>query len=199
MIPSDRIGPAEPVRPDRCEIAFSRVFQPGCIEVLPEGLDKPAIVRLLVNRLADNGWLAREHVEETIRTILERESYGATAYRNACAFPHQRTSHVTQFVGGIGCSPTGVDFGAPDYRLTNLIFLTLSPLEERARHCELLSNLFSLTYDKALTLKIRSAWDPNDLYRHLCRLDAALGGGSEAGCGNDSTPRTEQCAERASK
>jgi len=75
------------------------------------------------------------------------------------------------FMGAIGYSPCGIDFGSSDGVATRLVLLTLSPLELRGDHIDLLSRLVNLGNDKTLQLHIANNANPNCIYEYLSDLD----------------------------
>lgn len=156
-------------------LSLVEVFRPNCIETIRGGTGKSSVISLLVSRLASVERIEREFAEEIIRKILERERHCSTGYGKGFAFPHLRTPRVSHFVGAIGIAPDGLNFGSMDQSPTKLVFLTLSPLDYREEHADLMSRLANLMQDKRIGLQLMQTQQPTDFYRLLCDLDESIG------------------------
>lgn len=66
-------------------------------------------------------------VEAIARAALAQEERAPSGLVNNMAVPHARLDELTSPVVGVGISRLGVDFDAPDGRLSRLIFLVLTP------------------------------------------------------------------------
>lgn len=65
--------------------------------------------------------------EAILRAALLQEDRAPSGLVNGLAVPHARLDELTSPVVGVGVSRLGVDFDAPDGRLSRLIFLVLTP------------------------------------------------------------------------
>jgi PTS system nitrogen regulatory IIA component len=104
-------------------------------------------------------------------SIIRREGFASTALGRGFAIPHLRTPHVSRFVGAIGYSPEGIDFGSIDRTPTKLVLLVLSPYDSRVQHAQLLGCLVNLLRCKTLEFTLSQAANPAAIYRRLCELD----------------------------
>ncbi len=66
-------------------------------------------------------------VEAISRAALAQEDRAPSGLVHNMAVPHARLDELTSPVVGVGISRLGVDFDAPDGRLSRLIFLVLTP------------------------------------------------------------------------
>ena len=141
------------------ELRLTSVFRHTCIEMIRPDMRKSSVICLLLQCLAREGHIDRQHAEKINLDIQERERHGSSAIGRGFAFPHLRTHNVEHFVGAIGIAPEGIEFGALDGRPTKLVLLTLSPWEGREAHMNLLSRLATLMQNKAVTLQPECVYD----------------------------------------
>ncbi len=73
--------------------------------------------------------------------VIEREESVPTGLENGVAIPHARIEGLAAPVVGMGISPSGVDFDAPDGRPSHLVFMILTPLEDDGAQLELLADV----------------------------------------------------------
>ena len=88
--------------------------------------------------------------------ILKREALGSTAIGEGIAIPHAKS----EFVKAAGLSamtvPGGVDYGAPDGKPSDILFMIAAPLDGDL-HLEVLSRLMTLLMDDGLRASLKSA------------------------------------------
>lgn len=104
--------------------------------------------------------------------ILARESQGSTALAGGVAVPHAKSRGVTKLGVTVLTAPKGIDFGAPDGKPSNLIFLIAGPENTPDSYLEALSALMSLLLDKSLAGKLAAAKNQAEF---LALLTAAEG------------------------
>lgn len=153
-------------------LPLAGVFRRNCIELIRPATGKSSAISLLVQTLAREEQLDRQHAEGIIRQLMERERHSSSAIGKGLAFPHLRTKDVSHFVGAIGVAPEGIQFGSLDNEPTKLVFLTLTPWEDREQHVDLLSRLVRLIKDKAVTMQMAHRMKPQAVYDYLIDLDA---------------------------
>ncbi|MCA9041609.1 MAG: PTS sugar transporter subunit IIA [Planctomycetaceae bacterium] len=151
-------------------LPFTSVFKPNCIELLPRACGRSTVLSLLVERLAREERIAREHAEEIVRGLLVREIHGSTAIGKGIAFPHLRTPYVNNFVGAIGISAVGFQFGET-VEPTRLVFLTLSPWDSREMHTEFLGRLMTLSQNRMMNFQLLHTTNEKEVYDYLVELD----------------------------
>ena len=152
-------------------LPLTSVFRPNCIELIRPATGKSSAISLLIQTLAREERLDRQHAEKIICQLIEREPHSSSAIGKGLAFPHLRTHDVDHFVGAIGVAPEGMNFGSRDQQPTKLVFLTLTPWEHREEHVNLLSRLVRLMQDKVVTMRLNHQIRPQDVYQYLTDLD----------------------------
>ena len=88
--------------------------------------------------------------------ILAREAQGSTAIGEGIAVPHAKSESVK--VPGLAAItvPEGVDYGAPDGKPSDILFMIAAPLDGDL-HLEILSRLMVMLMDADFCAKLRAA------------------------------------------
>lgn len=88
--------------------------------------------------------------------ILAREEQGSTAIGDGIAVPHAKTSAVKVPALAAITVKNGVDYGAPDGKPSDLLFM-IAATEDGDVHLEILSRLMVMLMDPDFTAKLRAA------------------------------------------
>ena len=104
--------------------------------------------------------------------ILARESQGSTAIGEGIAVPHAKSDSVK--IPGLSSAtvPGGVDYGAPDGKPSDILFMIAAPLDGDL-HLEILSRLMVLLMDPEFCAKLRAATDPEEYLKIIDEAEAA--------------------------
>lgn len=102
---------------------------------------KPAVIELLVKRLAEVNRLSAGNVVSVTAAILEREKLGSTGIGRGFAVPHAKHDAVCELVAAIGYAPQGIDFDAIDGGDVYTVFLLISPLSRPGDHLRALERI----------------------------------------------------------
>ncbi len=78
------------------------------------------LARALGKQLGDGG-------DRACRAVLDREAVAPTGLGDEVAVPHAVIPGLNRPLLGLGVSPDGIDFNAPDSRLSKIVFLLLMP------------------------------------------------------------------------
>ena len=101
------------------------------------------VISELVNALAQAGKLDAAQADEITAQIIAREQQGSTGIGKGIAVPHVKHAAVTEIIGTIGCSTSGVDFASLDKAPVYSVLLLLSPPSNPEKHLEAMEKLFS--------------------------------------------------------
>ena len=106
--------------------------------------------------------------------ILQRETAGgSTAIGEGIALPHARNAGVAApGVAALGLR-RGIDWGAPDGRLVDLVFMVAAPADDPGGHLLIMARLVNLVSDPALVEELRTCLTPEDFIRRLARAEAS--------------------------
>lgn len=109
-------------------------------------------------------------VEQYKKDILARESLGSTAIGDGIAIPHAKSESVGHAGLAAITVPEGVDYGAPDGKPSNLIFMIAAPLDGDL-HLEVLSRLMTLLMDMELRKELLDAKDAREFMEAINRKE----------------------------
>jgi PTS system nitrogen regulatory IIA component len=93
----------------------------------------------LAQMMAQQGFV--ENADTIIELALRREAIVSTAVEHGLAFPHVRDVEGGGLTFAVGLKGKGLDFGAPDGKLTKIIFLMAIPSPASAFYLRLLTGL----------------------------------------------------------
>lgn len=108
--------------------------------------------------------------EQYKKDILTRESLGSTAIGDGIAIPHAKSESVGHAGLAAITVPEGVDYGAPDGKPSNLIFMIAAPLDGDL-HLEVLSRLMTLLMDMELRKELLDAKDAREFMEAINRKE----------------------------
>lgn len=100
--------------------------------------------------------------------ILAREEQGSTAIGDGIAVPHAKTSAVKAPALAAITVKNGVDYGAPDGKPSDLLFM-IAATEDGDVHLEILSRLMVMLMDPDFTAKLRAAKSVDEFCKQSMR------------------------------
>jgi mannitol/fructose-specific phosphotransferase system IIA component (Ntr-type) len=103
-----------------------------------------AIVEL-AETLVTQGFV--EEPKSLVDLALRREAMVSTAVEHGLAFPHVRNIEGGGLTFALGLKPSGIKFGAPEGRLTKIIFFIVIPPAASAFYLKLLAGLVQALHD----------------------------------------------------
>jgi PTS system nitrogen regulatory IIA component len=134
------------------------------------GLDKPSFLKALAAESAARVPAVDE--EELLARLIEREAERSTGVGGGLALPHARVSGLERTVLLVGWLRDGLDFGAPDGRPVDLLFVLLSPADASSEHLRLLARVARIFAPEGVLEKLRAAPGPKQLFQLLLEEDA---------------------------
>ena len=93
--------------------------------------------------------------------ILTREASGTTAIGDGIAIPHAKSEAVKNAGLAAITVPAGIDYGAPDGKPSNIVFMIAAPVDGDL-HLEVLSRLMTLLMDMDLREELLNAADADE-------------------------------------
>lgn len=100
----------------------------------------------LIARLVSTGKIKPEHQEAVAAVVKKRESSMSTGIGFGIGIPHASTDLITEVVGALGRSKSGVNFDALDNMPVNLVMLFLVPQGQFQKHLHTLANIAKLLH-----------------------------------------------------
>ena len=115
----------------------------------------------LINNLVATGKITPEHHDAIAAVVKKRESSMSTGIGFGIGIPHASTDLITEVVGALGRSKTGVNFDALDNQPVNLVMLFLVPQGQFQKHLHTLANIAKLLHKAEFRQALEQAPDAN--------------------------------------
>jgi mannitol/fructose-specific phosphotransferase system IIA component (Ntr-type) len=133
--------------------------------------DKPAVIREMIESLAQAGAISQEDVEGIAGAVMKREELGSTGIGRGVAVPHTKHASVERLVGTVAVSLEGVDFNSLDGDKVHLLFLLISPPDRPGDHLRALENISRQLRDDNFCRFLKQARSPHDIHLLLEEAD----------------------------
>ncbi len=144
------------------------LLKPEAIRLNQTVADKAEAIERLIDLHASVGNLQDK---ETFRKeILKREELGSTAVGEGIAIPHAKSEVVAAPGLAAMTVPAGVDYGAPDGKPSDILFMIAAPMDGDL-HLEVLSRLMTLLMDEGLRGKLRAAKTPEEFLKAIDEME----------------------------
>ena len=150
---------------------FADFVKNEAIESDIKAADKEAVIRELVGSLVKAGQLSGTEEENIVQAVLKREELGSTGIGRGIAVPHTKHPSVTDPIGTVGVSHSGVDFSSLDGEPVNLFFMLISPLDKPSEHLQALENISKQLQDETFCRFLKQAKTSEDVKQVLEEAD----------------------------
>lgn len=137
-------------------ICFKTTLDVGRVAVGIDERTKEGVLSAAVRLLCSSRGGDAERLLEEVR---RREALGSTGIGEGVAVPHALWDGVEGTSMAALRLATPVEFGAPDGRPVDLVFLMVGPRRDRSSHLTILSKLARVLHDPAFRVAARSAPD----------------------------------------
>lgn len=145
------------------------LLKPEAIRLNQSIADKPEAIEQLIALHDAVGNIADKDVFR--EEILKREGLGSTAVGEGIAIPHAKSATVTAPGLAAMTAPDGVDYGAPDGKPSDILFMIAAPLDGDL-HLEVLSRLMTLLMDEGLRAALKAAKTPEEFLTAIDRMES---------------------------
>ena len=132
-----------------------------------KGATKDTIIREVVGLLVKAGSIKEKDAGKVVQILLDREALGSTGIGQGVAIPHGKCDCVSQLVGAVGISKSGIEFDSLDGEPTYIFFLLLAPQDSAGPHLKALARISRLLKDKHFRESLRNSKDPKVLMKAL--------------------------------
>jgi mannitol/fructose-specific phosphotransferase system IIA component (Ntr-type) len=117
--------------------------------VLPvESYDAAGAIKILCEAASRH---VQRSAENLISLVTEREKLMSTAVGRGVAFPHARIKGLQSPLVLIGRSKNGISWDAPDRNPVHLVFLILTPMDDRDIQIQILASLAAMLKEEGFT------------------------------------------------
>lgn len=143
---------------------LTSILKPEAVKVFSAASSK----KRLFQEIADLGFAAYGlDQQDTVDSLLERESLGPTGVGHGVALPHARLPEIEHVVGIFVMLETPIDFGAVDRQPVDIAFALFAPEDAGVEHLKALALVSRTLRNSALCSKLRANPDPGTLYAIL--------------------------------
>lgn len=108
------------------------------------------------------------------KAVCERETAGSTAIGEGIALPHACNAGVAAPGLSALTLEEGIDWGAPDGRPVDLLFMLAVPPKQESLHLLLLARLVNLMSDDTLVRALRRARTPEEFMEQMSRMERKI-------------------------
>jgi PTS system fructose-specific IIA component/PTS system nitrogen regulatory IIA component len=133
--------------------------------------DKEGLIREMTQALLDAGKIAAGESESITRAIMKREELGSTGIGRGVAVPHTKHPSVSQLLGTVAVSQSGVDFDSLDGEKVQLFFLLISPPDRPGEHLRALENISRQLRNDTFCKFLKQAKTPDEIWQLLAEAD----------------------------
>ena len=123
-----------------------------------------AIDELIANLVA-TGKIKQENLDAISSVVKKRETSMSTGIGFGIGIPHASTELISEVVGSLGRSRTGVNFDALDNQPVNLVMLFLVPQGQFQKHLHTLANIAKLLHKAEFRQALEQAPDADTMLR----------------------------------
>jgi mannitol/fructose-specific phosphotransferase system IIA component (Ntr-type) len=113
----------------------------------------------LINNLVATRKITPEHHDAIAAVVKKRESSMSTGIGFGIGIPHASTDLISEVVGALGRSKTGVNFDALDNQPVKLVMLFLVPQGQFQKHLHTLANIAKLLHKAEFRQALEQAPD----------------------------------------
>jgi nitrogen PTS system EIIA component len=167
----ERSNQSEEVDPD---VPITSLLAPEMVQVPLESRTKRSVLETLVE-VAGRTWQIWEPAT-VLAAIQERETMHSTAFDNGLAIPHTRNplpDSMGQSLVAYGRTLSGIPFGAPKGKLTDIFFLVLCC--DSRTHLQVLARIGRLVQLPDFLDDLRAADDNRASYELILAADEKIG------------------------
>lgn len=120
-------------------------------------LDRPSAYKVMVQHLADKGFVNRDLVQIILQSLQLREDKMTTAMGGGFALPHATIPKLPKLCTLLARSPKGIPCDAVDGKLVTIFFLILVPPDQNQTHLQTLATVAKFFNRRGVKTKILQA------------------------------------------
>jgi len=125
------------------------------------------VIGEMVRSLHEKGCLQGATPADVIEHIIRRESIGSTGIGQGIAIPHSRHSAISELVGTLAISKTGIPFDAIDNEPVFVLVLLISPHDQASLHLRALDCVVQKMKDIDFVNRLRSCQTSEEIWQLL--------------------------------
>lgn len=130
-----------------------------------QAADRWQAIEELINNLVTTGKIKPENKAAIAAVVKKRETSMSTGIGFGIGIPHASTDLITEVVGALGRSKTGVQFDSLDNQPVNLVMLFLVPQGQFQKHLHTLANIAKLLHRAEFRQALEHAPDADSMLK----------------------------------
>ena len=142
-------------------VALETLLSPARVKCQVEAASRKRVFELAAHQIASAEVGLEE--DEIYTQLLAREKLGSTGLGEGVAVPHCRVAGCANPIGCLITLSSGVDFGSPDGRPVDLLFVLLVPPEATQAHLDILAEIARRFSSSRYCQTLRSVSSDSDL------------------------------------
>lgn len=127
----------------------------------------------LVDQLIVAGRISADHRQDVSAVVKKREQSMSTGIGFGVGIPHAVSDLISEVVGVLGRSSSGMQFESLDNQPVKLVILFLVPQGQFQKHLHTLSNIAKNLHNAEFRNALATAPDADALYRVIAALKTA--------------------------
>ena len=134
---------------------------------------RPAVLQALIE-VAGRTWQVWDPAL-ILKAVKDREDVMSTGFENGIAIPHPRNplpDAIGQSIIAFGKTLSGIPFGAPGRKLTDLFFLVLA--KDASTHLQILARLGRLIQREGFVEELRSKETGSEAFDYILQIDSSI-------------------------
>jgi PTS system nitrogen regulatory IIA component len=134
---------------------------------------RPAVLQALIE-VAGRTWQVWDPAL-ILKAVKDREDVMSTGFDNGIAIPHPRNpmpDAIGQSIIAFGKTLSGIPFGAPGRKLTDLFFLVLA--KDASTHLQILARLGRLIQREGFVEELRSKETGSAAFDYILQIDSSI-------------------------
>lgn len=113
--------------------------------------------------------------ESTIlKALNEREKTATTGVGREVGIPHGKIMGLSKICGAIGVARRGIEYGSVDGVPVRFVVAMVAPPDQSQDYLRTLAKVARLLSDASFTETLVTASSPDDIYRHIERMETAM-------------------------
>lgn len=141
---------------------LSEFLRPELIKVGLEAKDKWDAITQLVEMMVAAKEVRPEHKDDIIEVVFDRERSMSTGMERGIAIPHANSPLISEAIGALGISKSGIPFESLDGKPTQIIILLVIPKDKFQQHVRTLAGIARLLNHEKMTDALRAVSDPHE-------------------------------------
>lgn len=119
---------------------------------------------------------ALDEVEKAtiLKALNEREKTATTGVGREVGIPHGKIMGLSKICGAIGVARRGIEYGSVDGVPVRFVVAMVAPPEQSQDYLRTLAKVARLLSDPSFTETLVTASSPDDIYRHIERMETAM-------------------------